>query len=336
MSENNNLHGLKCTLVTPLKNERDNIEQLWKAIHAQTLPPGEWIITDSGSDDGTYEWLVKNAANSPLNVKVLSLPNQPIARSMNLAIEGARFQVIACCHGGTRIPPVWLANLLRPMIEDPTVEVVAGVWEPYGETLFEHWAANTMIVDVGKIDENSFLPASRSVAFTRDAWRRVGGFPEWLPKAGEDTLFDIRLRAAHCKFAIARDAIVGWRPKSSLGSLFRQYRLYSEANAYMRLDTLRLRRFLRPWGMVLVPLASGLLSGSFALGVALFLAILGGDIYRKRFFRWKMLPSYFILTCVIAIANQIGLVRGTLQRWLGPTRVPEDDKHAIDFYQSLL
>jgi cellulose synthase/poly-beta-1,6-N-acetylglucosamine synthase-like glycosyltransferase len=336
MSLNNNPRGIKCTLVTPLKNERDNIEQLWEAIHAQTLPPIEWIITDNGSDDGTYEWLVENADNSPLKVKVLLLPNKTIARMMNLAIEGAGFPIIACCHGGTKIPPAWLANLLRPLIDDPTVEVVAGVWEPYGETSFEQWAARAMTVDVEKINEANFLPASRSVAFTRDAWRKVGGFPEWLPKFGEDTLFAIRLHAARCKFAIARDAIVGWRPKSSPRSLFRQYRLYGEANGSMGLEIPCFRKFLQPWGVVLASLAIGVLSGSFALGVAFFLACLGADIYRKGFFRRGMLPSYFILTWVIAIGYQVGIVQGTLQRRLGQTKIPDSDKQAVEFYQSLL
>jgi hypothetical protein len=30
---------LHCTLVTPLKNERDNVEQLWDAIQDQTVKP---------------------------------------------------------------------------------------------------------------------------------------------------------------------------------------------------------------------------------------------------------------------------------------------------------
>jgi glycosyltransferase involved in cell wall biosynthesis len=42
-------------LVTPARNERDNLERLAGAVLAQTLLPGAWVIVDDGSDDGTAE-----------------------------------------------------------------------------------------------------------------------------------------------------------------------------------------------------------------------------------------------------------------------------------------
>ncbi|MGA2507224.1 MAG: glycosyltransferase [Chitinispirillaceae bacterium] len=66
--------GIHCALITPLKNERDNVESLWTSIRTQTHTPDEWIITDNGSIDGTYEWLIAHATDSPFPIKVLSLP----------------------------------------------------------------------------------------------------------------------------------------------------------------------------------------------------------------------------------------------------------------------
>jgi len=332
---------LHCTLVTPLKNERDNVEQLWNAIQGQTVKPDEWIITDNGSTDGTYEWLLEHAPRSPSPVLVLSLPGYTIAKMMNTAISSAQYDIIACCHGGTRIPQDWLENLLKPFIEDPTVDVSAGVWEPYGKTPFERWVASTMHVDIEKLDERTYLPATRSMAFKRSTWERVGGFPEWLPKFGEDTLFAIRLHSAGCKFVIARGAKVGWRPKSSLSALLKQEYLYGEANGLIGL-----KRKLAGLVRIPVTLVSAIVLGIATKDVAtawvaliamiaahiMYIAVsnnsgkLGVPIFRGYFFRYWLLHA----------AYDVGYLRGIVLRWLGKVLVPIQDVQAVRMYSSRL
>src|SRR3954447_764880 len=39
-------------IVTPARNERDNLERLDESVVAQAVPPAAWIIVDDGSDDG--------------------------------------------------------------------------------------------------------------------------------------------------------------------------------------------------------------------------------------------------------------------------------------------
>lgn len=110
----------------------------------------------------------------------------------------------------------------------------------------------------------------------------MGGFPEWLPRFGEDTLFAIRLHSAGCKFAIARDAKVDWRPKSSLRSFLRQQRYYAEADGIMGLQLLSLRSFVRRWTIILSTIAIGVLTKSFVLGGAFFCALLITDVIRLK------------------------------------------------------
>ena len=70
-----------CTLVTPLRNERDSVEELWSSITTQDLLPGEWIIADNGSTDGTYEWLLRQSSTASFPVTVLSLPGNAMSRA---------------------------------------------------------------------------------------------------------------------------------------------------------------------------------------------------------------------------------------------------------------
>jgi glycosyltransferase involved in cell wall biosynthesis len=316
------------TLVTPLRNEREGVEGLWNAIARQTAPPGEWIILDNGSTDGTREWLEERSARgAPFPVRVLSLPGRTIAAMMNEGIRAAKGDLIACCHGGTGIPEGWLASLLAPLA-DPAVDVAAGVWTPVGANAFERFVARTFPIDLERLDAGRFLPASRSLAFRKSAWEKVGGFPEWLPRFGEDTLFSLRLRHAGLRFALAREAKVEWRPKPTLGSFLRQERLYAEANALMGYLRPTWRSWLRPWAAVLPVAALGALTGS-GWAATLVPVIPYVDYLRLRAkgaMRFRSFAACLFWMWVHPLAEQTGIVTALFRR----VEVPPNDREAVN------
>ncbi|OQC56581.1 MAG: N-glycosyltransferase [Verrucomicrobia bacterium ADurb.Bin018] len=331
--------SLPCTLVTPLRNEMDNIARLWETIQGQTRPPDEWIIADNGSSDGTYEWLSRHAETSPFPVKVLSLRGKTIAQMLNLAITQARHDIIACCHGGTRIPADWLAQLLGPMQENAEVDVSAGVWEPYGETPGERWVARSIYNDCELADENTYCPASRSIAFKRSSWEKAGGFPEWLPKFGEDFLFAVRLHAAGCRFRVAPRAVVGWRPKPALWPLMRQHFYHGQADACLGLTPLlkpaRLRPFL-PWvGLIAARLAfhhwlpAWLVFCAIPLADHLLLQVLRKRVYHS--FLHYLLWEWFV-----RLAWMAGGLHGLWLLARGHVHRPASDEAAVQFLQAQL
>jgi len=48
---------LQCSVIIPVFNERDGIEEFLQSLYNQTRSPDEIIIIDGGSKDGTYEYL---------------------------------------------------------------------------------------------------------------------------------------------------------------------------------------------------------------------------------------------------------------------------------------
>ncbi|HEX9015443.1 MAG TPA: glycosyl transferase, partial [Chloroflexota bacterium] len=61
------------------------------------------------------------------------------------------------------------------------------------------------------------------------AWRRVGGYPEWLDY-GEDVVFDLAMRREGCVFGWAPEAVALFRPRSSLTSFWKQYFRYARGD----------------------------------------------------------------------------------------------------------
>jgi glycosyltransferase involved in cell wall biosynthesis len=228
----------RVALIVTVLNEAASIDALLESVAAQTRQPDEVVIVDGGSTDGTWARLQPWATRLPLHV--LEAPGSTIARGRNVAIESTTAELIAVTDAGVRLEPDWLANLLARLSVD--VDVVSGFFAADAMTVFERAMGATVLPALADVRADRFLPSSRSVLFRRSAWQAVGGYPAWLDY-GEDLVFDLALRSNRCSFAFAPDALVWFRPRSSLGAFFRQYYRYARGDG--KADLWRLRHAIR-------------------------------------------------------------------------------------------
>jgi hypothetical protein len=96
--------------------------------------------------------------------------------------------------------------------------------------------------DVEDVNPTTFLPSSRSVAFTRHAHEAAGRYPEWIDYC-EDLIFDLRLRDAVGRFAWAPRAVAHFRPRGSTKAFARQYYRYARGDG--KADLWRKRHAIR-------------------------------------------------------------------------------------------
>jgi glycosyltransferase involved in cell wall biosynthesis len=228
-------------VIATVLNENRSIVRLLDSLQAQSRPPDEVVIADGGSTDGTLAALSAYARQGTLSLSVLSLPGSNISQGRNAAIEAARGEVIAVTDAGVRLDPAWLEELVAPFVE-PHIHVVSGTFVPDPRTPFEVAMGATVLPALSEIQPERFLPSSRSVAFRKTAWRAVGGYPEWLDYC-EDLIFDLRLRDRYGRFALAREARVYFRPRSSMRAFFVQYYRYSRGDG--KADLWRKRHSIR-------------------------------------------------------------------------------------------
>ncbi len=309
---------MKISVICTVKDEEKSIGDLLVSLRAQTRPPDEVIITDGGSTDRTME-IIQEFAASGMPIEVLALPGSNISQGRNAAIRAASGQIIASTDAGVCLEPCWLEELARPWENGRNPEevmpgVVSGFFLADPKGVFEAAMGATALPSLGEISPESFLPSSRSVAFTKAAWETVGGYPEWLDYC-EDLVFDLSLRQAGLRFEFVPQAIVHFRPRSSLGPFFLQYFRYARGDG--KADLWRKRHLIRYAAYTLGPLA---LAIGFWYKSLWLLVLAGALVYLWRPYRrlWPMMRGWPLAHRVQAsILVPVIRVTGDLAKMIG-------------------
>jgi glycosyltransferase involved in cell wall biosynthesis len=214
---------VKVSLVTTERNEVESIAEFIESALSQSLKPDEIIIADGGSTDGTQK-IIQDYIAKGAPIKLLDAPgNRSIGR--NAATAAAKNEIIAVTDVGCRLDKDWLKNISAPF-KDSKVMTVAGFYIPEPQTYFEEVSATLMYYPNDHIDIKTWLPSSRSVAYKKEAWKKVGGYPEHT-NFNEDTPFDLRLKEAGYQFADGLKAVVYWRPRPDLKQFYQQFYWYA-------------------------------------------------------------------------------------------------------------
>ncbi|WP_419804640.1 glycosyltransferase [Terriglobus sp.] len=234
------------SVIATVLNEADSIGGLLTSMQRQTLTPADIVIVDGGSTDGTWEHLLAAQGTMPNLVPVRDETCNrrhvvgPIARGRNVAITRARGDLIACADAGCLYDSTWVDHITA-LLRDGTADYTLGgsrldlsqstVWD----------IASAPFLGV-KLDpgEPSKSCAARSVAFTRAAWARVGGFPEFLFHA-DDVLFDQHMRGS-ARTIPATDAKAIYIPHHTFRTALEQVASYSRGDGIAGLRAARLMR----------------------------------------------------------------------------------------------
>ncbi len=311
---------VQVSLIATTLNEGRNARRMFASILAQTRLPDEIIIVDAGSQDGTAEALREASAQSGIPVEILVEPGANISRGRNVAIAQAHYPVIAALDFGGRLKSDWLEKLVAPFEIEPETEVVAGWYEAlgsFGERVNRMgWAA------LGNLDPQGYLPSSRSVAFTKDAWQKVGGYPEWLTLTGEDTYFALDLKHRTTHWAFVPDAIVQWEAPSTPGAYWKKLFNWSigdgeagQAMAYYRKAVLKSLIALGGVGITLgMAVSLAFFPSTILAAAAAGWVTLGASFLFIKAHRARYSVSDFVWEAPVALVTLLGFLRGWSRR----------------------
>jgi glycosyltransferase involved in cell wall biosynthesis len=199
------MRTLRYALITPARDEEDNLPRLAATLASQTVPPDAWIIVDNGSTDRTpevanhlasmHDWArVREVAGSQLAER-----GAPIVRALNAGLEvlGEDVDVVVSLDADVSMAPDYFERLLRAFVADPRLgiasgsayEEVDGVWTQRFNTGDTVWGA--------------------ARAFRRECLNDVLPFEE---RHGWDGLDELKARTK------------GWRTQTILDLPFRHHR----------------------------------------------------------------------------------------------------------------
>lgn len=293
---------IKVSVVITVKNAAVELPELFSALENQFHSPDEVVITVARSSDSTAE--VAKAWKPQFPVRVFEVDgNRSIGR--NISIQKAKYSVIAVTDAGCVPSHNWLSELVKPF-EDVSVEIVAGFTKAFARSEVQQVCAAYLLVMPDKVPK-FYLPATRSMAFRRSAWKRLGGFPEHLI-VSEDYFFARSILKKNLRLVFRPKALVVWTPPNSLRELIRQ----SERFAYWdaRGGEVRWKALTMPLRYLAILLAA-ILSPPFGLALLVLYLFFAWQKNRKYVHTWKslyLLPLTQILTdCAVMLGTYRGL-----------------------------
>ncbi|MEM7535549.1 MAG: glycosyltransferase [Chloroflexota bacterium] len=351
---------ISISVIATVYNEANAIHTLLDSLMGQTRQPDEIVICDGGSTDGTVEQIEAYISDLPLDappIRLLVQPGANISQGRNTAISAATGIVIAVTDAGVRLSVDWLEQLTAPWLgrvkgegrrvkgegrrvkgEGGRVkpDVVSGFFYPDVDDVFTVAMGATVLPLVDDIAPQKFLPSSRSIAFTKEAWASVGGYPEWLDYC-EDLVYDLMLRQKHEKASTddsswhtwAPNATVAFRPRENFRAFGKQYYLYARGDG--KADLWRKRHLIRyVTYLLLIPALLGHIGWGFfarwlgwvglVAGVIAYcwrpwqrIQVLGQHLSPAE--RWQAALFVPIIRVVGDVAKMIGYPAGLWWRW---------------------
>ncbi|HEV8131164.1 MAG TPA: glycosyltransferase [Acidobacteriota bacterium] len=309
------------SVVIPVRNEAESLEELIASLKAQTYPPAEIVIVDGGSTDGTIA-LARRLAAEDETLRLIEAGEATPGRGRNIGTAAARWEWIAFCDAGNQLETQWLERLTEVVRSDPEVSFIYGNFEPVINSFFIRCASLAYIPPKQARPGGPIrAPTIASALMRRDAWRQVGGFPDL--RAAEDLIFMESIERHGFKTGWAPQATTWWRLQPTLGRTYKRFEVYSRCNVWAGRQRFWhygiARQYLFALGFVLLALVH---SGWWLVGLGLgFAARVVKRIWQRREnhpLLWLLNPIQFggvaLILLTIDLATFVGWAQALWQR----------------------
>jgi len=189
---------MRLSIIVPAYNEQDYLpdclEHLLAEVRRSPDPDAvEVLVVDNASVDATAE-----VARRMPGVRVVHEPNKGLTKARQAGLEAASGELIGYIDADTRMPPGWIARVLRTFERNPHVVCVSG---PYIYYDAKHWQRAMvrlywLFLASPAYWMTRYMVVGGNFAARRSALEQIGGFDTEIAFYGEDTNIARRLHAA--------------------------------------------------------------------------------------------------------------------------------------------
>jgi succinoglycan biosynthesis protein ExoA len=223
-------------IVIPCLNEAKALPGLLRQQLAETSGV-RIVVADGGSRDGSRE-IVSEFARQDSRVELLDNPARIQSAGINLAVKGAS---VAECYlirldAHCTYPENYVRKLMEVAVERGASSVVVPMVSK-GENCFQVAAATAQNSRLGTggsphrhVGKGAFVDHGHHALIDIETFRRVGGYHEDMSH-NEDAELDMRMTKAGGKIWLEPRLALSYFPRSTIGSLWRQYWNYGSGRA---------------------------------------------------------------------------------------------------------
>lgn len=289
---------MKFSLIIPVYNRPDEVDELLESLTKQTDSDFEVIIVEDGSSVPCLEVVEKYTTR--LDIHYFAKPNSGPGQSRNYGAERALGEYLIILDSDIIVPETYVSNV-RQFLETHPVDAFGGPDRAHASFTKIQKAINYAMTSFfttggirgGKKKLDKFYPRSFNMGIHRDVYQHLEGFRAM--RFGEDIDFSYRIVEAGYTTALIDSAFVYHKRRADLKKFFRQ--VYNSGNARVNLT------ILHPGTLKLVHL----LPTAFTIGVVAI--VLLGCWFPIC---WSLLLLYMLLILVDATIQNKSLQIGIL------------------------
>lgn len=288
---------LKFSIIVPVYNRPDEIEDLLQSLAAQSDKDFEIVIVEDGSTIKCQNQC--EAFAHCVNIRYFYKNNEGRSIARNYGMDRADGDYFVFVDSDCILPSDYIANLRHCLIQSGA-DCFGGPDSAHDSFTDTQKAINYAMTSFlttggirgGKVQMEKFVPRTFNMGYSREVYEKAGGFREMF---SEDIDMSTRVRLAGFAPQLFRDVIVYHKRRGNLAKFWRQVHVFGMSRITLQL--------LYPGSMKLVHwLPAIFVIGALALIIASF------------FWKWAIIPLvvYILALWIWGIVTTRSLKIGTM------------------------
>lgn len=225
------------SLIVPVYNRPDEVADLLESLCAQTFRGFELVIVEDGSTIPCRSQVESYASRLDISYHAKSNEGRSIAR--NYGMEQARGDYFVFVDSDCILPPDYF-ELLDRNLRNHYADFFGGPDAAHSSFTPTQKAINFAMTSFlttggirgGKVQMEKFVPRTFNMGFSRDVWKKVGGFREMF---SEDIDMSTRIRQAGYQPVLLRDVRVFHKRRGNLAKFWRQVHVFGMSRITLQL-----------------------------------------------------------------------------------------------------
>lgn len=269
---------MKYSIIVPVYNRPDEVDELLESLTRQTEADFEVVIVEDGSQQPCRA--VCEKYQDRLSLRYFVKPNSGPGQSRNYGVERAQGDYVLVLDSDVVLPSGYLAAVSEELAREEA-DAFGGPDRAHDSFTHTQKAISYSMTSFfttggirgGKKKLDKFYPRSFNMGIRRDVYQRLGGFSRM--RFGEDIDFSIRIFKAGCRCRLFPEAWVWHKRRTDFRKFWRQ--VFNSGIARINLYK-KYPDSLKPVHLLPAAFTVGVfgLSLLFILGIALFFLLPAG------------------------------------------------------------